>query len=229
MQKTENSTVVKIDFPLRGTWKIFHIPGHHQNAYDFVGLDSDTLKYFRKNALKNIFWGGSVEDWHSWAKPIFSPDNGIVVQAEDGWPDRREVGFVRGFIQFFFFRRPPSKITDDPRSIAGNFVTIRRADGIIVFMCHMKNGSVKVNPGDKVNVGDAIGEVGNSGNSLSPHLHLNLFKDTDQKLTGKTILEYLKGAYVPPFVFERFRRQINHDWALVQTETPQKGEKIQSS
>jgi murein DD-endopeptidase MepM/ murein hydrolase activator NlpD len=169
-----------------------------------------------------------VEDWFGWSKPIFSPDNGIVIQAEDGWVDRQEVGFVRDFFQFFFLRRAPAKTTDDPRSVAGNFVTIQRPDGIIIFMCHLKTGSIKVKAGDPVNVGDLIGEVGNSGNSLSPHLHLNLFEDINMPLTGKSILKYLTGTQVTPFIFSNFYRQVDNDWVLVQEETPQKGDKIKS-
>lgn len=217
-----------IDFPLRGVWKIFHIPGHHRNAYDFVGLHPETLKYLRRHVLQNIFSGGLVEDWYGWGQEVFSPCRGVIDQAEDGWTDHRGVGFVRDFMKFFLLRRTPSRMTDDPRSVAGNFVTIRRSDNITVFLCHLKRGSIKVRAGDAVKEGDPLAEVGNSGNPFSPHLHFNLFAGMDKPLSGKSILAYLADPYVPSFCFNCFERWDDKGWKRIESETPEKGAKIRS-
>lgn len=228
MKSQDTRGVSVIAFPLRGAWKVFPIPGHPQHAYDFVGL-SDALRYMRANTLSNIFWGGSVEDWHGWGRPIFAPVDGEVIQAEDGWEDRREVGFVRDFFSFFLLRRTPSPNAEDPRSVAGNFVTIKMADGRIVFMCHMKKGSVRVTPGMHVREGEKIGEVGNSGNSMSPHLHLNIFEDINPRLTGPLILHYMGGAHIAPFSFARVLRMREGTWTEVRGEEPRKREIIKST
>ena len=224
-----DAQVSGLDFPLRGLWKVFHIPGHHRNAYDFVGLHPKTQKYLRRHVFSNIFWGGSVEDWNGWAQPVFSPCDGVVEQAEDGWADRKEVGFVRDFLKFFLLRQTPSIMTEDPRSVAGNFVTIRRPDGIIVFLCHLKCGSVAVQPGDPVRIGSLLGEVGNSGNSFSPHLHFNLFEGLDKPLTGKTVLVFFADPYVPTFRFNCFERWTGKEWKRAEDEAPRKGERIRSA
>src|SRR5699024_6167199 len=39
---------------------------------------------------------------------------------------------------------------------------------------HLRQGSVVVRPGVRVEVGDKIAEVGNTGNSSVPHLHVQL-------------------------------------------------------
>jgi murein DD-endopeptidase MepM/ murein hydrolase activator NlpD len=39
---------------------------------------------------------------------------------------------------------------------------------------HLQPGSIKVHQGDKVRTGQVLGLVGNTGNSLVPHLHFQL-------------------------------------------------------
>lgn len=59
----------------------------------------------------------------------------------------------------------------------GNGVVLRHADGWETQYCHMKRGSVLVRKGDKVSAGDALGEVGLSGKTEFPHLHLSVRRD----------------------------------------------------
>ncbi len=55
---------------------------------------------------------------------------------------------------------------------AGNHVIIECA-GMRVELAHLRKGSVRVAAGERVAAGQAIGEVGNSGNTTEPHLHLH--------------------------------------------------------
>lgn len=218
-----------LDFPLRGGWKAFHIPGHHPNAFDFVGVESETNRYIRRRVLANLFVGGSAEDWYGWSKPVFAPCDGVVAAAGDGWPDREKVGFVWDLFQFLVLRRTPSPITDDSRSVGGNYVMLRMADGAIVFMCHMRRGSLTVAVGESVRSGQRIGEVGNSGNSLAPHLHLNLFEGLSDGVTGATLLDYLSKGRVPPFRFHRLERLSDGAWRMMRNVFIRKGDRVRSS
>lgn len=56
----------------------------------------------------------------------------------------------------------------------GNGVVLRHADGWETQYCHMKQGSVRVQKGDQVKAGTQLGEVGLSGKTQFPHLHLSL-------------------------------------------------------
>lgn len=69
----------------------------------------------------------------------------------------------------------------------GNGVAIRHADGWETQYCHLRQGSVRVAPGDQVAAGDVLGEIGLSGRTQFPHLHLTLRRD---------------GAVVDPFAPE---------------------------
>ena len=54
----------------------------------------------------------------------------------------------------------------------GNKVEVRHWDGTVSWYAHMSSISVKV--GDDVRPGDKLGEVGNTGHSTGPHLHLEI-------------------------------------------------------
>ncbi|MDX1545755.1 MAG: M23 family metallopeptidase [Rhodothermales bacterium] len=99
----------------------------------------------------------SLEDYGCWGTPIVAPASGRVLVAHDGEPDH-----------------PPGT----PWQIAyppdrGNHVTIELAGGTVLNLDHLQQGSVQVEPGDAVSEGTVVGRCGNSGNSVTPHLHID--------------------------------------------------------
>lgn len=56
----------------------------------------------------------------------------------------------------------------------GNGIYIDHGSAIKTVYCHMKEGSIKVAIGDKVEAGDIIGQVGQSGMAEFPHLHFGI-------------------------------------------------------
>ncbi|WP_456389842.1 M23 family metallopeptidase [Profundibacter sp.] len=73
----------------------------------------------------------------------------------------------------------------------GNGIVIKHGDGWETQYCHLKMGSVIVKRGQQVARGDVLGEVGLSGKTQFPHVHLSVRKngevidpyDADQTLT----------------------------------------------
>ncbi|MGR3760043.1 M23 family metallopeptidase [Roseobacteraceae bacterium NS-SX3] len=59
----------------------------------------------------------------------------------------------------------------------GNGVLLRHPDGWETQYCHMKRGSIRVEKGARVTAGTVLGEVGLSGKTQFPHLHLSVRKD----------------------------------------------------
>jgi MYXO-CTERM domain-containing protein len=53
-----------------------------------------------------------------------------------------------------------------------NFVTIDHGDGTSIIYAHMQTGSIPLDVGDVVEVGDLIGKVGQTGYSCGAHLHM---------------------------------------------------------
>lgn len=61
-----------------------------------------------------------------------------------------------------------------PAGTYGNLVTVRHANGFETRYAHLSK--VLVKPGDKVLVGQQVGEVGSTGRSTGPHLHFEIRK-----------------------------------------------------
>jgi murein DD-endopeptidase len=57
---------------------------------------------------------------------------------------------------------------------AGNYVSLDLGDGRFAFYEHLKPGSIKVKPGERVRTGDVIGQLGFTGESTGPHLHFHV-------------------------------------------------------
>lgn len=51
--------------------------------------------------------------------------------------------------------------------------------GPVVALCHLQQDSVRVERGQRVEIGQALGTCGNSGNSTEPHLHLQAISSED--------------------------------------------------
>jgi murein DD-endopeptidase MepM/ murein hydrolase activator NlpD len=47
-------------------------------------------------------------------------------------------------------------------------------DGVYAALAHLRRGSLRVRPGDRVAAGQQLAACGNSGNSTEPHLHFQL-------------------------------------------------------
>ncbi len=126
---------------------------------DFRG-QSRALDIFRISSL-----GFHVEGWRpedpgrylTFAAPLTAPCDGTVARVVDGVPDNRVPRMNR-------------------EQMAGNYVAID-CGGFYLILAHLRLGSVRVREGQQVAIGDALGQMGNSGNSSEPHLHIHAQRD----------------------------------------------------
>jgi murein DD-endopeptidase MepM/ murein hydrolase activator NlpD len=93
--------------------------------------------------------------------PVLAAASGVVVTVVDGFPDQEPVG-----------TRTPLPLADD----AGNSVVEDIGGGRYVTYAHLKPGTIPaaVRKGARLSTGQLIGHLGNSGNSLAPHLHFQV-------------------------------------------------------
>jgi murein DD-endopeptidase MepM/ murein hydrolase activator NlpD len=71
------------------------------------------------------------------------------------------------------------------------------SEGIEILLAHLKRGSIKVNVGDTVNTNTLIGQVGNTGNTSEPHLHMHVER-------GGAMKTILNGTSVPFTINKQF-------------------------
>ncbi len=202
-----------IHMPVQGTWKLVKSPGHDRFAFDLVAADDESRRTSRKSRLQHILGRASADDSYSWSMPVYAPLDGVVVRAHDGSPDRQQLSLLKDLWTMIFSR--PKLNPEDISPFAGNHV-IMQGDDFYVFLAHMQCGSLQVTEGDKVEVGQRIGRVGNSGFTLEPHLHFQLFDRIDDLLA----------ATAPPFLVNEYERWTGERWEMVSNAVLQKGDLV---
>lgn len=181
--------------PVADSWWVLRPPGHGRWQFDLVGCDDDGRRFGRGWRLHT----GRVraEQVTGWGRSVHAPVTGRVVTARDGERDRRRLLPVRDVLASLLVR--PLRHRDDPTVLAGNHVTIAFAGGTVL-LAHLREGSVRVAAGDHVTAGEVVGEVGNSGNTVLPHLHLHVAAGDDPRQPAV------------PFVVERFAEHHDDGW-----------------
>ncbi|MHB1134308.1 MAG: M23 family metallopeptidase [Chloroflexota bacterium] len=183
---------VVVDFPLRGEWITPNTPGTRvpshgtdmlgeRYAYDFVGVEpgSRGRRFYRPSPLRYLLLGVRLQECFGWGRPIFATTAGVVVRAEDGWPERSPVHPLRDlFLMLKNARSFRSERTGDIRALTGNFVVVAGREGYAVY-AHAQTGSLRVTVGEQVAPGQWLANVGHSGNSTAPHLHFQLMDRQD--------------------------------------------------
>lgn len=190
---------ILIEFPLKGEWRFLRPPGHHPFAFDFVKTDEERKKYSKKNKISFLLGNIPSDQYYCWGKPIYSPVDGVILETGTEWKDHQETNIWKT-ISLWFNATYRSKLEEvdgklDLRPNVGNYVMIKTSGGQIVFLAHLKYGSTKVKKGQVVKAGDLIGNIGNSGNSTAPHLHINVFDQMDDPYTAKVL----------PLVFKEYQ------------------------
>jgi hypothetical protein len=215
---SDHEEKISIGAPLEGEWKFLRPPGHHPFAFDFVQTDSDKKRTHGKSLMHFLLSRIPSEDYYCWEKPIFSPISGEVFRIGNNWKDSEYTNLwntVRIWYNATYRFRPKQENGIlDIRPNTGNYIMIKSDSGYIVLLAHLKNNSIQVRQGQRVEQGERLGLVGNSGNSTAPHLHINLFDQMDDPF----------GAKVLPFVFGSYKElTANGKWVNCTQSIPQVG------
>lgn len=154
------SECIILELPVKERWFAGHagesvITNQHnylnsqKYAVDMVKLNDDRTFYNNQ--------GNELTDYPTFGAPVFAPCSGVIATVVDSIADI-----------------DPSLTASNPDNPAGNYIALRYADSTYVILAHLKLGSTKVLPGDSVITGQHIADVGNSGNTTWPHLHIHV-------------------------------------------------------
>ncbi|RPJ51144.1 MAG: M23 family metallopeptidase [Chloroflexi bacterium] len=150
---------VSLVFPLKGG--VFYsaqagstaiVNAHHPHGSQVYSMDIVALDPLGKRAEGLV--QTSLDHYTIFGQPVYSPCDGVIIEAVDGIADLA----------------PGS--TGDREHAAGNHVYIA-CQGVEILLAHLKQDSLRVEPTRPVKTGDLIGQVGNSGNTSEPHLHIH--------------------------------------------------------
>lgn len=149
----------------------YHVAHRSQkHALDMVTLHEDGSE---NNGDKS-----KLEDYACFGAPLIAPVGGEVVNVVNDMIDQ-PIG------------------SQDPENPAGNHVVIKMDDTHYALLAHMKQNSAVVSVGDRVNIGDELGQCGNSGNTSAPHLHFQIQRMPDL---------FAEGGYTYPIKFNNTAR-----------------------
>ena len=126
----------------------------------------------------------SNEMFYGYGADVLAVADGVIVSVHDGIPDNVPRADGRTIM--------PVPLTNE--TVSGNWLALDLGGGRYAFYAHFIPGSIRVRAGQRVRRGAVLGRLGNSGNSVGPHLHFHV-GDTPS----------LNGTEGQPYVFDRYR------------------------
>ena len=139
--------------PLEGKW---FVRQGADGIWSHRGLFAYDLA-IEDHALRPTGISGSrrLEDYLSFGMPLVAPEAGSVAFLSQECEDRAPLEKSAG-------------------RDSGNTLIVRLADGLRLSFGHLRKGSVRLERGAEFEAGARLGEIGNSGDSGAPHLHLSM-------------------------------------------------------
>lgn len=182
---------VEYRLPVDGEWTVVNgsldrefshswFPVNQRYAYDFVKTDE-------AGRSRPEGTSATVENYYCHDEPVLAPADGVVV---DVFESDLEPGRCGGFSH-------PLK-----RDIRGNFVTIQHAPEEFSCLAHLVPGSVDVEPGDNVKMGEQVGRCGHTGNSSEPHLHFQVQDSPNFEMAASLPVEFAGASTESPWLNE---------------------------
>ena len=172
---------LSFDYPLKGS-AYFIAHGGSTPPLNYHGAFSEPQTYALDITQLNNWqyraegiYPSTLNDYAIFGDSVYSPTQGVVINTRDSLNDLQ----------------PPE--TDSPHP-TGNHIWIK-SDSVYTILAHLKHHSIQVEKGEKIAAGEAVAQVGNTGNTAEPHLHIHAVSYHSPVQTVETLL--LKGKPVP--------------------------------
>ncbi|SFR92634.1 Peptidase family M23 [Microbacterium sp. cf046] len=138
--------------------------GGRINAAERYAIDWSRFDLLRppvENGVPSTFEGDPADNasYFTYDQPVLAVGDGEVVVVVDDLPDA-EPGVLQDSLPL--------------KDYGGNVIVLKIAPGVYAFYAHLKPGSLLVEVGDTVELGDELARTGNSGNTTESHLHFHV-------------------------------------------------------
>jgi hypothetical protein len=120
-------------------------------AVDYEQLDTDSRIYSGEKK--------DLDSYTIYGQEALAVADGTVVKVVDGLDEQVPGEYPQGI---------------SPEEADGNSVILDLGGGNYALYAHFQPDSIRVREGDRVEQGDVLALVGNSGNSVAPHLHFHV-------------------------------------------------------
>jgi hypothetical protein len=156
--------------PFEGYWRVSQ--GHTCSTNHRVGgFGSDYAWDFAAVGSSVSSEAGDHADAYGFGRAVLAPADGRVLRVIDDVPDNEGLKT--------YPRKSLLESRRRPEWIFGNFVVLDIGDGAFALLAHLEQGSILVEPGQRVRAGDRLAACGNSGNTVDPHVHLQVMDRPD--------------------------------------------------
>jgi len=125
-------------------------PFHGMSLSGKYAIDIVKINKFGNRAT--TIFPQKLAQYNIFSEKIYCPCNGRVVTTFNNFPDNM-----------------PTNV--DREHPAGNHIVLECGE-VKIMLAHLKEGSIKIKQGDNVTEGQLVAEVGNSGYTDEPHLHI---------------------------------------------------------
>lgn len=176
---------VEVEAPVTGEWFALNgpadrVPSHgvrllgQEYAIDLI-VDSE-------DRPASTWWPPMRrnEVFPAFGRPLLAVAGAEVVHVEDGARDHLSRGTYPALP--YMFGEGLVRQAVGAHRVLGNHVVLDLGGDVYALYAHLRRGSARVRPGDRVVPGQVLGECGNSGNSSEPHLHFQLMDASDPRL-----------------------------------------------
>lgn len=174
-----NTELKVVTPPVMGTdWVADNGPSlhsHHRTGLFVVGGRAHISRRFAidwKQIKQDAMYSGDareVRSYYSYGEKVYAVADATVASANDGLPDnvpKTADGFS-------------TAVSLTMENVAGNAIVLDLGDGQFAHYAHLKPGSVRVKAGDRIQRGDLLAQIGNSGDARWPHLHFQISTSPD--------------------------------------------------
>ncbi|MGC0250289.1 M23 family metallopeptidase [Pseudactinotalea sp. Z1748] len=165
--------------PVRGQWVAMNSPGQHLPSHgtrtrgQYCAVDlcrpaRDSTPALVRGGLR----GARPEEYPSFGEPVHAMAPGVVVRSLGSGRDHRARSTWPGLVYLATVEAMAREI-GGTGAVLGNHVIVAHDDGTFAAYAHLRRDSA-IALGSPVVAGDVIGQVGNTGNTSMPHLHVQL-------------------------------------------------------